>query len=359
MLGKYVAGLLVLLLLAFSATATAQPWSTRAVLPEARQEVAVAQLAGRIYVIGGFRGDLSIADTVEVYDPPTDSWSTTQPYPTPIHHAAAASENGKLYVIGGWSNFFGTPVNTVYEYDPTADTWTLKAPMPTARAGLAVANLGGKLYAAGGSPGARERDFAVYDPVLDAWAPLPLMPTPRNHLAAGAIAGRFYAVGGRSPSIGGETDALEAFDPGTGMWSAKPAMPTARGGIAAAVFGRHLIVFGGEGNPSHPDGVFEEVEAYDTVLDEWSSLTPMPTPRHGIGAAPFEGSIHVPGGGPVEGFGVTEVHEVYAPAADLVLSLPSLAPGVAALLAMGLAALGARRVGRWGGISGSDSHRLR
>ena len=36
----------------------AAAWSTRAPLPEARQELAVAALDGRVYVIGGFRGDL-------------------------------------------------------------------------------------------------------------------------------------------------------------------------------------------------------------------------------------------------------------------------------------------------------------
>ncbi len=334
--------------------AGAAAWSTRAPLPEARQEVAVAALNGRVYVIGGFRGDLGIASSVDVYDPGGDSWSLAAPLPTPIHHAAAVAAGGKLYVFGGWSDFFATPLATVYEYDPTADTWTPRAAMPTARAALAAANVEGKIYAAGGSPAARENDFAVYDPVLDDWTDLSAsapMPTARNHLAAGAVGGRFYAAGGRSGGgTGGITAALEEFDPVTSTWSSRPAMPTARGGIAAAVFGSHLIVFGGEGNSSDPDGVFAEVEAYDVVADIWRTLTPMPTPRHGIGAARVSGLIHVPGGGPVEGFGVTDVHEVYDPAEELpVIAVPALSPWSALLLAAplllasGLAALAVRR----------------
>ena len=125
-------------------------------------------------------------------------------------------------------------------------------------------------------------------------------------------------------------------------------MPTARGGIAAAVFGSHLIVFGGEGNPNDPNGIFAEVEAYDAAAGIWRTLTPMPTPRHGIGAARVSGLIHVPSGGPVEGFGVTDVHEVYAPASDLPVQVPALSLWGALLLAMLLlaAAFALQRPGR-------------
>ena len=89
-------------------SARAAAWSTRAPLPEARQEVAVASLNGRVYVIGGFRADVSISAAVDVYDPTTNAWSAAALLPTPIHHAAAASAGGKLYVFGGWPDFFVT-----------------------------------------------------------------------------------------------------------------------------------------------------------------------------------------------------------------------------------------------------------
>ncbi len=308
---------LVLAVLALAAAAIpvegarAQSWATRAPLQEPRQEVAVAELDGEVYVIGGLRADLSTADSVEVYDPMMDEWRFAAPVPTPLHHAAAAAVGGRLYVIGGHSGLTFTPLATVFEYNPLLDDWLSKAPMSNARGALAVAVIDGKIYAAGGSPAARENDFAVYDPVADRWDDLPAMPTPRNHLAAGALLGRFYAVGGRSGGIGGITDILEVFDPTLGQWMDAAPMLTARGGIAAAVVDDLLIVFGGEGNPQHEDGVFEETEAYDPGADRWESLPPMPTPRHGIGAAVVEDAVHVPGGGAVQGFGVTAVHEVF------------------------------------------------
>jgi N-acetylneuraminic acid mutarotase len=183
--------------------------------------------------------------------------------------------------------------------------------MPTARGALAADVLADKIYVAGGSPGARERDFAVYDPSTDAWVALPRMPTPRNHLTAGVMGQVFYAVGGRSGGMHSASSAVEAFDPATSTWTAKAALPTARSGIAGVAVNGCFYVFGGEGNPAHPQGVFAQVEAYNPRTNTWQSLTPMPTPRHGIGAAAIGPRIYLPGGGPVQGFGVTNVHEVF------------------------------------------------
>ena len=294
-----------------ASSAAAGGWSTLAPLPQARQEVAVAALDGKVYVVGGFTGSGEVADTVEVYDPASHRWDTVAPLPRPVHHTAALAVQGVLYVIGGLTGRSFTPVDTVFAYDPRHNAWTPKAAMPVARGALAAAVLADKIYVAGGSPGARERDFAVYDPATDAWTTLPPMPTSRNHLTAGAIGGIFYAVGGRSGEIHDATNAVEAFDPATNAWTTKAALPTARSGIAGVAVSGCFYVFGGEGNPAHPQGVFAQVEVYQPRTNTWQSLTPMPTPRHGIGAAALGRRIYIPGGGPVQGFGVTNVHEVF------------------------------------------------
>lgn len=288
---------------------TTQQWIELAPMNEPRQEVAVAELGGRIYVIGGFRADGSTSHTVEVYDPATDSWSFAAPLPLALNHATAATVNGRAYVVGGHPPSGPAAVDTVLEYDPAANQWTPKAPMPTARGALAIGVVDGKIYAAGGSPEPRERDFAVYDPAADGWTVLPPMPTPRNHLAAAGLNGKFYAVGGRSGGIGGITGILEEFDPAVGAWAARPPMPTARGGIAGVTASGRLFVFGGEGNEEHPAGIFEQVEAYDPIADGWQRLPPMLIPSHGISAAALGGVIYIPGGAVVQGFGVASIHQ--------------------------------------------------
>jgi N-acetylneuraminic acid mutarotase len=300
------------LLLAAPPRAGAEAWSARAPLPQARQEVGVATLQGKVYVIGGFRSNGSIANTVEVYDPNADTWELAAPLPSALHHVAAAAVGGKLYAIGGLGVGFA-PSSTLFEYDPVGNEWTLRAPLPAARGALAVGVIEGLIYAAGGSPLAREQDLAVYDPVGNRWEVLPSMPTPRNHLAAGVIDGKLYAAGGRSARTGQNTPALEEYDPQTRQWRALARMPTARSGIAGEVVGGRLYVFGGEGNPAQPTGVFSETEGYDPSTNRWLALDAMPAPRHGIGAAVVLGLIYIPGGAALQGFGATAVHDVFDP----------------------------------------------
>ena len=63
-------------------------------MPAARQEVASAELGGRIFVIGGYdsRGDST--DSVFVYDPAANAWSRAAPLPFSNNHAAAAVAGG-------------------------------------------------------------------------------------------------------------------------------------------------------------------------------------------------------------------------------------------------------------------------
>ncbi len=57
--------------------------------------------------------------------------------------------------------------------------------------------------------------------------------------------------------------------------------------------------------------VFADAWVYDPASDRWSALPPLPTPRHGLGAATVGDRIHVFGGGTrVGGDHASAVHEV-------------------------------------------------
>src|SRR5215204_7283393 len=120
-------------------------WTNGAPMPSSRTEVAVAELGGKIYVVGGFSGEREI----EIYDPAVDRWSRGAAFPHEVHHAAAVGLNGRLYVIGGYVQGW-TPTNAVYEYDPGSDRWRMLAPMPTSRGALGSAVLAGKIHAVSG-----------------------------------------------------------------------------------------------------------------------------------------------------------------------------------------------------------------
>src|SRR5215210_3939419 len=91
-------------------------WVMLAPMPSERQEVATALFNGKIYVIAGYDDARVPTNTVDVYNPATDSWATVQPIPIANDHSAAAVAAGRLYSFGG------TRTET-FVYDPVNDSW--------------------------------------------------------------------------------------------------------------------------------------------------------------------------------------------------------------------------------------------
>jgi large repetitive protein len=282
-------------------------WTTRARSGFARQEVSYAEVGGKLYLAGG-------KSTVQqVYDPATNTWSMVAPLPVPasLDHIQTGVVNGKIYYIGGITSWPGTSVGDVYVYDPATDTVTTGAAMPAGRdrgaGGVAAYN--GKVYVAGGvHDGTTVAWFDVYDPAANTWTVLPDIPHRRDHFQAAVVDGRFWAIGGRVSSSSTRVGYNEAFDFAAGSWLTGFApLPTLRGGFATAVFGTEVAVIGGEGGGA----TFNTVEAYNTGSNTWRTLTPMPTARHGIQAAMWNGAAYIADGGMRQGGGAaTDVHEV-------------------------------------------------
>src|SRR5687768_8978256 len=81
----------VLAFLTASSLAVSGTWIRLTSMPDPRQEVAVAELNGRIYVIGG----LPRTNRVQEYDPVNDSWRFVASAPIAVDHPGAASAGGK------------------------------------------------------------------------------------------------------------------------------------------------------------------------------------------------------------------------------------------------------------------------
>ncbi|MGH7325783.1 MAG: Kelch repeat-containing protein [Candidatus Rokuibacteriota bacterium] len=286
-------------------------WSILAPMPTARQEVAVAALDGRVYVIGGFGPGFRPVATVEAYDAEANEWEPRASLPEPVHHAAAAVVNGRLFVIGGYTggrlSWEASP--TVYEYDLQGNTWKARAVMPTPRGALAVAVVANRIHALGGSGEKLSQAHEVYDPAADRWTAANLMPTGRDHLAAVAYQDRVWAIGGRTSFRGTQFANVEIYEPATDSWRTGSSLPSARGGLAAAVLRDRIFVFGGEA----PFRIFNATEMYDPGSNRWIAKAAMPTARHGIGAVVVGGRIYVPGGARQPGFDATRANEAYTP----------------------------------------------
>ncbi len=295
-------------------------WSMGHAMPLARSEHAVAELDGKIWVLGGYPPGRLPSNLVQIYDPATSRWSLGPTLPQPIHHTVVKAVGGKLYMIGGEIDGAGTGkpgvyVADVWMHDPAVGGWVRRAPVRTARSGGGAAVVEGKIYVAGGHPPAGTA-FEVYDPATDTWEKLPDLPTPRSHLAMGAINGKIIVAGGRRvENAFSRVDAVEIYDPATRRWSEAAPLPAPRGGITGAVHAGCMFVFGGEGDTGHAMGLTPTTYAYDPRANKWTRLPDLPIGIHSLqGSAAIVGRIFLPGGGITLGLNTaTNAMQVYRP----------------------------------------------
>ena len=245
----------------------------------------------------------------------SSAWINKAPLPTDRDRFGIGVVNGVIYVIGGLAPAGAAPIlNTVEAYDPVTDTWATKAPMPTARFHLAVGVVNGLIYAVGGEGYVGDRDvifntMEAYDPVTDTWATKPPMPTARTALAVGVVDDILYAVGGANPAYGLNT--VEAYNPSTGVWYGRAPMNIGRESFGVGVVGRRLYAVGG-GNPDPHAKDTRVTQTYDPARDSWTNLAQMPRGRLGFGVAVAGGILYAAGGLGGSGFTPTALAEVDA-----------------------------------------------
>lgn len=164
---------------------------------------AVTTSDGRIFVMGGYRLpeplpknaglDNEVSSTMECYDPKTKTWEYRQPLKSErMLFAAVVTPDDKIYVFGGAAGMSvkrTTPIlDTVEVYDPQTDTWSSRKTMPVPiKSHDAVLGADGKISIMGGAAAVKGpplNDVFVYDPVEDSWEKGPDMRLPRACLAA-------------------------------------------------------------------------------------------------------------------------------------------------------------------------------
>jgi hypothetical protein len=219
----------------------ADSWSSRAPMLTGRAELGIGELNGILYAVGGnivgtksisaliFRDPFArprgangltptpetvpadnVLNTLEAYDPATDTWTPLPPMPTARAQLGVGVVNGIVYAVGGRDGM--TDLSTVEAYDPVTHMWSTKTPMPTARSVIGVSVINGKLYAIGGAYRGLETNIVeVYDPATDRWATTGTLLQGRMAPGTAVLGGLIYAVGGAC--YDDVIDAVEAFVP--------------------------------------------------------------------------------------------------------------------------------------------------
>lgn len=251
---------------------SADTWTTKAPMPTSRTLATACHVNGKIYAIGGLHGAYQPAmSIVEQYDTATNTWTAKTPMPTP-RFAPGSVVDGKIYVIGGMTSgpaYWVGMRDTVEIYDPLTDSWSIGESMPTERTWFTTSVVDGKIYAIGGIQGAYQPALSIveeYDPVTDSWTAKSPMPTGRAGHAAAVLDGIIYIIGG-GPFTSGYS-IVEAYDPATDVWAKKADIPAARAYASADTIGGEIYVFGGIHTFAEPNLPGEKtVYVYDPAVD--------------------------------------------------------------------------------------------
>ncbi len=289
-------------------------WIAKSPLHTARSHPATVSYKGKLYVFGGGGPNFLSLDTVEIYNPRTDTWSWGSPMPTHRSGAVAALINDRVYVIGGG---YKKPdgqfkfLTTVEIYDPARDRWETGPDMimPHDYPGVAVS--GNHIYImAGHHPDATEGGPSK-DPGFtfcetlnvnqDRWVEIAPLPVPRFALKGAVLDGKIIATGGVAFTGKGltEYDLIDIYEPVRDAWTKEEsfALPWPAAAHGVCIHKGCLYIFGGYST----NGIHTRAACYSPDTKEWRALPLMDKPRAAMGVVSIEDTIYLIGGWEVDG----------------------------------------------------------
>jgi hypothetical protein len=257
------------------------------------------------------------------------------------------------FVVGG-ATVGGALLSSLERYDASSGMWREAAPMATARAYFGLCGLsGGEFYVIGGVDVNDEPLASVerYDPDLDTWSAAPSLPRPRYAHCTCAVGDAVYILGGVEIDEGGDVHAVNSvlkFDSRIQIWGEVAPMPAERDTAGACVVRGDIYIFGGNADDEvHTSTTYR----FSSETNVWTTLTPMPVATISHSVCVLDGLIYVLGGLDNEHNCISSVHR-FDPVANV---WSAVAPMSAPRMALGSFVLG----GSIYAVSGFDGkHRL-
>jgi N-acetylneuraminic acid mutarotase len=176
----------------------------------------LAAIKNSLYAFGGFAYEASTSPAwkslaiVEKYNIKTNSWKELKTLmPRKRSSNIVAQVDGKIYLMGGWDStpkfkddVDGTFHDEIDVFDSKTESWsTLKVKLPKKRRAFSAFVKNGKIYltggiSEGGSHFALLDDFTQFDPATNKFTEFPKLPFATFAPAAGVIANEAYVFGG-------------------------------------------------------------------------------------------------------------------------------------------------------------------
>lgn len=212
---------------------TTNTWNLGRDMPFAAGSSSTVVIGGEIYVAGGIVGSSTTAKVAK-YNPVTNTWTLLAAMTQGRNHAAAATDGSKLYIFGGRgsgsgdANTVANGFDTVQIYNPATNTWSSSldtdstlAPLPQARGGMGKAvYFNGEFYVMGGETetgtGATINNVYsrvdIYNPQTNTWRFGTPMPTARHGIFPLLLAGRIHIAGGGIRAGNSSSSLLEIYN---------------------------------------------------------------------------------------------------------------------------------------------------
>jgi hypothetical protein len=288
-----------------AASTVENSWVELAPMHQARADLGVAVVDGKIYAIGGkvlvyqdaLRTESKDVGTNEEYDPAFGNWTDKAPMPISSSDFATAAYNGKIYCIGGGVNELFNSSTLTWDvritkgfnevYDPVTDKWKNKTPAPLPQVSAQADVVNGKIYLVDGYPNGTL--VQVYDPSIDKWVNQTQLPIP-GALASGVLDNKIYFFGNSMTQI---------YDPNTGAWSeGSPPLSTFFKGTLGITTGimapKRIYVFYNPLNALNSSSY--SIQVYDPENNSWLLGANLPSQRQDFGVAVVNDVVYVIGG---------------------------------------------------------------
>lgn len=256
--------------------------------PGARSSHAITIVGQKVYAFGGeFSPRVPVDNKVYIFDLNEQTWSVadaTGDIPPPRVGVTMAAIGETIYVFGG-RDAEHKELNELYSFDTSTSKWTLLSSGdvgPARRSYHSMTADQRRVYVFGGCGEAgRLNDLWAYGVLDNKWMQFALPAAenckPRGGPGLAVSLGKIWVVYGFS---GVELDDVHYYDPIEEKWvqvETSGEKPTARSVFSTVGIGKHILIYGGEIDPSdlgHMGAGKFTAEAYalDTETLVWKKL---------------------------------------------------------------------------------------